>query len=64
MTLKKYFKQCKSFDNAYFQCRVELHSSRVFLNYYFDILGFLTNFCKIVHFQKGGNGPPISTTVG
>ena len=53
-TLQKSFKKCKSFGVAYLQLRVDLHLSWAF----FDILSFVNNFCEIVHFQKGGTGPP------
>ena len=37
MTLEKMFQKCKSFDVAYLQLKVELHSSWEFLNLFFDI---------------------------
>ena len=52
----KKLKNCKSFDVAYLQLMVELHSSLAFLNTFFNTLS--NNFCEIEHFQKGGDWSP------
>ena len=57
MTLEKISKKYKSFDVANLQLRINYTPVEFFFKLAFKILSFL-NFCEIVHFQKGGNGPP------
>ena len=60
MTLKFFFKKCKSCDVAYLQLRVEFTLELSVFELVFHILSFLNNFCEIMHFQKGEDWSPES----
>ena len=59
MTLKKFFVKGKSFDVAYLQLRVELHSSWAFLISFLTFYLFQIFFVKLCTFKRGGLVPPI-----
>ena len=55
----------KSFDIAYLELKVELRLSWALLNYRsFLTFCFLTNLCKMVHFQKWGGLVPLISPLG